>query len=448
MMLLTPAEQEKLGFLAETKVATKIPYSYLVDDETIETKSGHLLQTIKIDGLLAETMDDVLIDHELQIRNTLLMSLADSSTSLYFHTIRKKETCLLNGNYDCEFVEKLQTNWNNVLQQKKFYVNAHYITVVKKPPVGKARQLSDLFNSLSKKFHEETRNHYRRNMLDEINKITHRILTTLSSYGAKKLSVLNTSSKNNSSELLSFLSYLINLADREIVPPNSDLAAYLPYKRSFFDLTTGTMAFRDIQNQSQYAAILSIKNYCGKTSAGLLDVLLDVPAEMIIAQSFSFLDKRYAREKIKEHERNIKQSDDGETRANDAIYSVLDDIGSGGSVTGEHQLSILCHETNTSALEKNIGLVDAALSQIGMIAIREDKGIKPAYYSLLPANHAYIIRRAPISSRNMAAFASLHNYSIGKKSGNHWGDAITILETISGTPYYFNFHVLDVANTF
>ena len=204
----------------------------------------------------------------------------------------------------------------------------------------------------------------------------------------------------------------------------------------------------DSQNQSQYAAILSIKEYGGKTRAGLLDHLLDVPIEMMITQSFSFLDKRYAREKIKEQERNIKQSDDGETSASHKIHAALDELGSGEAVTGEHHLSILCHEKSIAALDKNIGLVDAALNQIGMIAIREDKGVKPAYFSMLPANQAYIIRRAPVSSKNMAAFASLHNYSTGKKSGNHWGEAITILETISGTPYYFNFHVLDVANTF
>ena len=39
-----------------------------------------------------------------------------------------------------------------------------------------------------------------------------------------------------------------------------------------------------------------------------------------------------------------------------------------------------------------------------------------------------------------------HNFPVGQASGNHWGDAITVLETTSGTPYYFNFHDGDLGN--
>lgn len=40
----------------------------------------------------------------------------------------------------------------------------------------------------------------------------------------------------------------------------------------------------------------------------------------------------------------------------------------------------------------------------------------------------------------------MHNFPSGKASGNHWGDAICLLETTSNTPYYFNFHKADVGN--
>jgi type IV secretion system protein VirB4 len=42
---------------------------------------------------------------------------------------------------------------------------------------------------------------------------------------------------------------------------------------------------------------------------------------------------------------------------------------------------------------------------------------------------------------------SLHNYPAGKASANHWGPAVTVLNTTSGTPYFFNFHVRDVGHT-
>jgi type IV secretion system protein VirB4 len=41
----------------------------------------------------------------------------------------------------------------------------------------------------------------------------------------------------------------------------------------------------------------------------------------------------------------------------------------------------------------------------------------------------------------------MHNYPIGKIKNNHWGDYVSILDTTSGTPYYFNFHLRDVGHT-
>jgi type IV secretion system protein VirB4 len=85
---------------------------------------------------------------------------------------------------------------------------------------------------------------------------------------------------------------------------------------------------------------------------------------------------------------------------------------------------------------------------LGLITVRESGGaMELARWAQLPANFAYIARPAPISSTNFAAFASLHNYAYGKPAGNHWGPAITILETVSGTPYFFNFHDGDNGNT-
>src|SRR5690606_1923318 len=69
-----------------------------------------------------------------------------------------------------------------------------------------------------------------------------------------------------------------------------------------------------------------------------------------------------------------------------------------------------------------------------------------AFWAQLPGNFSYVARRALISNGNFAGFASLHNFPAGQAAGNHWGPAITKLETTSGTPYWFNFHERDVGN--
>ena len=88
----------------------------------------------------------------------------------------------------------------------------------------------------------------------------------------------------------------------------------------------------------------------------------------------------------------------------------------------------------------------SVFTNIGLISAREDVNLEPAFWANLPGNFSYIARRSLISNKNFASFASLHTFPAGSKTGNHWGEAITRLETTSGTPYWFNFHERDVGN--
>ena len=47
---------------------------------------------------------------------------------------------------------------------------------------------------------------------------------------------------------------------------------------------------------------------------------------------------------------------------------------------------------------------------------------------------------------NFAGLASGHNFPLGQADGNHWGEAVTLLETTAAGPYYFNFHQGDLGN--
>ncbi|MCE3237830.1 MAG: type secretion system ATPase VirB4 [Gammaproteobacteria bacterium] len=450
MKWITPAIIEKSSFEKEINLSEKIPYAYLLDSETVETKSGHLFQVIKLEGLGAETMDDSNIDQEKEVRNSLFKSITDSSTALYFHTIRKKEERRLQGEYKEAFAKTLNAAWQKKMNEKSFFINEHYITIVKKPPVGKVRRFSDMISLLSGKVNQKARDTYRKKMHKDLNKMTSRILNYLNRYQAYKLGSekIQTRSGDTASDVLSFLSELINLEKRNVLLPTCDLSTYLPYKRFFFDKTSGVLALRNMHSAVEYAAIISVKEYSKSTAAGMLDALLDIKAEMILMQSFSFLDKTIARKRILEQQRNHIQSDDDSLSEAEKIHQTLDTLSSSAASIGEHHLSILCKAKTIPELEKIVSQIDAAFNELGIMAIREDAGVKPAYFAMLPANQAYITRRAILTSKNLAGFASLHNYARGQFKGNHWGDAVTLLETISGTPFFFNFHVLDVANTF
>ena len=79
---------------------------------------------------------------------------------------------------------------------------------------------------------------------------------------------------------------------------------------------------------------------------------------------------------------------------------------------------------------------------------REDLGLEAAYWAQLPGLFKYRARTGAINSRNFAAFSPFHTYPTGQPAGNHWGPAVAMLKTASGSPFYFSFHHGDLGNTF
>ena len=107
----------------------------------------------------------------------------------------------------------------------------------------------------------------------------------------------------------------------------------------------------------------------------------------------------------------------------------------------------MCFEEGVSELEQALSLAIAELVNIGINPVREKFMMEQTFWAQLPGNFDFIARGADISTMNLAAFASLHNYPTGKIDGNHWGNAVTVFDTSSGTPYFFNFHARDVGHT-
>jgi type IV secretion system protein VirB4 len=109
-------------------------------------------------------------------------------------------------------------------------------------------------------------------------------------------------------------------------------------------------------------------------------------------------------------------------------------------------MTIAVHGDTPAAVDAGVAEVQASLSELGIIAVREEIALEPAFWAQFPGNFKFIARRGLISTGNFAGFASGHNFPIGQPVGNHWGDAVTLLETTAAGPYFFNFHQGDLGN--
>ena len=130
------------------------------------------------------------------------------------------------------------------------------------------------------------------------------------------------------------------------------------------------------------------------------------------------------------------------------LSDALDDLVSNRFVMGEHQASILVHGDTPTALADHLSKARAILADSGLVVAREDLGLEAAFWSQFPGAFARRTRPAAITSRNFAALAPFHAHPVGKAHGNHWGEAVAVLRTTAGSPFWVNFHVGDLGHTF
>jgi type IV secretion system protein VirB4 len=141
------------------------------------------------------------------------------------------------------------------------------------------------------------------------------------------------------------------------------------------------------------------------------------------------------------------QSEDPSISQIAEINQALDSAMAGEYAFGFHHLTVMVVANSKKELDDIVSQVNVEFINIGIISVREGINMPASFWAQLPGNSQYAARKAIISTKNLAGFSSFHNYPEGKISGNHWGDAVTIFNTTSGTPYFFNFHVRDVGHT-
>ena len=426
----------------EKAVADFVPYTRHVDAATIATKNNGLLQVLKLEGFPFETADEDTLDGLKEVRNTLTIGLASARHILYHHLVRRRVPPGVGGQFS-GFAAEVDAAWQRRLTRRRLYVNDLYLTLLRRPApgvVGLVDWVTGLFTSSDISRAEQERAESLRALTDATNSI----ISTLARYKPRLLTTYEDAGRLYS-EPLEFLSYLLNHETRRVLLPAGPLDAYLPTKRPLF--AREALELRGAAPADQtYGAMLSVKEYAGGTWAGLLDDLTRLPFEMVITQSFAFNERQVALENLARQGRVLDAAEDAAVSLRQGLIDAADDLASNRIVFGGHHLSVLLTGADQPHLERALTDTTATLTNLGVLAVREDVNLEPAFWAQLPGNQAFIARQSAISSLNWAGFASLHNYPAGKRTGNHWGDCIALLETTSATPYAFNFHSSDVGN--
>lgn len=419
----------------EQKAGDRLPYARHLDGRTIALRDGSIIAGIHLAGLPFETEDAAQLDHMLQVREVMLRSIIDARFVVYHHVIRRRVAVSSPGAASEPFVADLAARWNMRLGARRLFVNDQYLTLVRRPARGKTGWPDRIRRRLRGTGAEIDAGDIR-----ELAGATAALLAALQPYGARPLGC-----PDGRSELLELLSVLYNGEMRPVLAPGDgiDLGRHIPYARvSFGQDAIETRG----PNGSGFASILSIKDYPEATRAGLVDGLLRLPHECVLTESYAPADRQIARERINLALRRQKASDEGAGTERSEMLAARDALGAGQVGFGDHHLTVLLREDCLDALDQATAAAAAAIADIGAVAVREDVNLEPAFWGQFPGNEVFVVRRALISSGNAAGFLSLHGMPTGRATGNHWGEAVTVLETSSATPYFFNFHEGDLGN--
>ncbi len=421
-----------------------IPYKCHWNSNTVLTYKEELVRVIKIKGFAFETADDLDVDLKKSARNNLLKGMSTGGFSLYFHTIRRKEKGFPDGDMPDAFSARINQEWSTKHSDDRTFVNEHYITLIRGHDKSGVAVLEHLAKKLQHKADKSSWEADMREAFDDLEEMTERVVSGFSNYGPRLLGLVE-SPEGTTSELLEFLARIINCGySQPMMLPAGKISHHLPISRLYF----GKKSIEAHHPTSvKYAGLVAIKEYRPSTNAGMLDGFMQMPFELVISQSFSFINRMIAISSMQLQQRRLIQSEDVAVSQIGEIDHALDLAMSGAIAFGNHHLSVLCIEDNPKSLESALSAAVVQLANAGITGVREKVNMEPAYWAQLPGNAEFMARRCIINTLNVAAFASFHNYPSGQRKKNHWGDAVTVLNTVSGTPFFFNFHVRDVGHS-
>ena len=431
----------------EAHAGDRLPYARLVDANTILLRDGSLMTALQVPGLLFETEDSISLNAHAASREVMLRSNLDARFVLYHHVVRRRVSVELPAQFDDPLSAHIDRRWRAKLAGGSLFVNDQFVTLVRRPARGKAglaEKAARMWRRAGRRGGREPVEADPRD-LRSLRAAAQAVAASLGDYDPQMLGDYEGPSGATNNELLELLSALYNGEMRPVRRPadDTDIGRMLPYRRASFGLDA--MELRG-STGADFASILSLKDYPDATAPGLLDALLRLPCEMVVSESFAPHERQTARERMDLAIRRLRSADEDALAERADMLAARDALGQGSVGFGDHHLTVLVRERDLERLDDATAACAAALADTGAIAVREDTNLEPAFWGQFPGNEQYLVRRAMISTANMASFGSLHGFALGKAEGNHWGDAVTLLETTSATPFFFNFHHGDLGN--
>lgn len=428
---------------ADPDPLVRLPYRHHIDEHVVACEDDMLLAVLKFEGLSFQTMDIWEVNDWHAKLNIALRSIADERVALQSFVVRRQRQEYPAGAFASAFSAELDAAYKASLSGARMYVNDLYLAVMHRKTVGRADLLANRIMSAFVKIDEAGKREADQDRLGDFNGLLSDIAKLM---GRASPRLLSTYERGGIiySEVLEFLSLVMHGVRQPVPLVRGHLGNALYSNRLIF--AHESIEIRE-PGGSRYAAMFGVREHAARTFPGMLNGLLAVDFEFVLSQSFAFVAKPEAAELARRKAAQLAATDDVAVSQGEELLLAMDKLQSNEFVLGEHALQLTVFGPSIKALNENMSVARSVLSEGGMVTAREDLALEAAYWAQLPGNFAMRPRPALITSRNMAGLSPFHTYPVGRRSGNHWGEAVCLLKTASRSPYYFNFHVADIGHT-
>jgi type IV secretion system protein VirB4 len=437
------AESKKLS-QGEVHAADFIPFAVHLAPNVVKLRgSGDVLATWRLHGLTFETASPDQISAAKRELVNFLHGIRGSEISepcaIWVHRVRRNHKDSLDGRFPSKFAQNLSDKYYEKLGEQSMLKNELYFTLILRPFVGAS--------GVAKKMRTRTAsslNEFDADVLDRFNALARSVESSLSKYGGQRLGCEDRVGAGGqtitSSEMLTFYKFLLTHSYERVDVEPSAIYNYLCDARIFAGDTSGIVQVNRVGHRS-FAGYLDLLDYPEISEPGMNNCLFYGDYEFIETQSFSYLSKRDGLGAVDLQRKRLISGGEGSPQQIADMEDALEDVRNGRVFMGEYHYSLAVLGNDVDSVRKNMANARTALQEdVGYKVTTVDVVPECAHFAQLPGNWQWRARVATVTTRNFACFAPMHNFDLGKRENNPWGDAVAMFQTPAKQPYYLNLH--------
>lgn len=416
----------------ENPLAGFVPFSSLLGAHDVITRGGDYLRVWRLEGVAFECADEALVAERHEAMCSLLRNLAGGHWAVWMHRLHRVVSDALQHPEAPGFARELSQAYQARLGQRRLMSSELYLTLLYRPHASRTSRVLQspprTREAIARSQDEALR------VMEERSALVGRVLQ---GFGPELLGTRQQLGRSYS-EVAEFLGYLVNGCWRAVPLAAGPLYRTLPTSRLSFGGDKLEIRHGD---QRHFAALVDIKEYADAVEPGVLNALLYEDSEFIETQSFSILPRREATRALELQRDQLIASDDVVVSQVEEMDVALNDLGDGQFCMGEYHYSLIVFGTDVADAGRRAAQAVGAVGESSSLQMSPvDLVADAAWFAQMPGNWQWRPRDAKLSSRAFAALSSAHNFLRGKRNGNPWGEALALLRTPSGQPFYLNLH--------